>query len=405
MKPLHLKNLNNHNQSSQFIKPISLENPSYNENWLQTLIHANPSIIPASQIESSFDTLVPILMEYTLPSGSLDNLFFTPDGFPVLVEVKLWKNQEARRKVVAQILEYAKDFARLTYDDINNEIVKKYPAQSKNENPLYNMISSYVAETINEIDFVNKASRNLREGRFLLIILGDGIREELSNLTDYLIYHSLRYVLGLVQIRLFELPNNEAIALPSLMGKTETIERHVTVITTHNNDIQISEQPIIINETVQKTSLSLDDFYHEVKKSNALALDWIKSLVRDLAHMDIEPTIGATSDRIIFKTNLSDGGQLSLLHLNTNGAEFWGVPTKYKDVEEWHDLSHRYLQKILKHIAGAEIKSFPSGHIDIKKKDLRVSLDDIVKIPLNDMVDAMRDVIADAEEFIKNKHS
>ena len=84
---------------------ISLDKPPYNEDWLQNLIHNNPRLVPAGEIESSFDDIIPIVRELPLPSGYLDNLYFTPDGYPVLVEVKLWKNQEARRKVVAQILE------------------------------------------------------------------------------------------------------------------------------------------------------------------------------------------------------------------------------------------------------------------------------------------------------------
>ena len=111
-------------QSYSALEAVSLEKPPYNEDWLQNLIHAHPNLVPAGEVEACFENIIPVLREFPLPSGYLDNFYVTPEGYPVLVEVKLWKNQEARRKVVAQILEYAKDFAWQTYEDINKEICK-----------------------------------------------------------------------------------------------------------------------------------------------------------------------------------------------------------------------------------------------------------------------------------------
>ena len=39
-----------------------------------------------------------------------------PSGLPVIVEAKLWRNPEGRRKVIGQILDYAKELARGTYE-------------------------------------------------------------------------------------------------------------------------------------------------------------------------------------------------------------------------------------------------------------------------------------------------
>lgn len=97
-------------QKFSHLGAISLEQPPYNEDWLQNLIHKHPELVPAGEIEACFENLVPVLREFPLPSGYLDNFYVMPDGYPVLVEVKLWKNQEGRRKVIAQILEYAKDY-------------------------------------------------------------------------------------------------------------------------------------------------------------------------------------------------------------------------------------------------------------------------------------------------------
>ena len=59
------------------------------------------------QIEPGIGRLIPVCMELPLSVGPVDNLLVTPEGNVVMVEVKLWSNPEARRKVVAQALDYA----------------------------------------------------------------------------------------------------------------------------------------------------------------------------------------------------------------------------------------------------------------------------------------------------------
>jgi hypothetical protein len=58
-------------------------------------------------------------MELPLPSGYVDNLYATPDGDLIVGETKLFRNPEARREVVAQIIDYAKDLSALTYESLN----------------------------------------------------------------------------------------------------------------------------------------------------------------------------------------------------------------------------------------------------------------------------------------------
>jgi hypothetical protein len=120
---------------------IPLDEPPYDEKWLQELVYQNPDLVPAGKIEASFEDIIPVARELPLRSGALDNLYFTLNGYPVLVEVKLWKNHEARRKVVAQILEYAKDFTDLKYETLNAAIRKLRQKESWGENPLFEIVS------------------------------------------------------------------------------------------------------------------------------------------------------------------------------------------------------------------------------------------------------------------------
>src|SRR5713101_8783862 len=69
---------------------------AFDEAWLQRIVHEHPESLPIEQIESGFGTPVSVCRELPLRAGYADNLLLTSEGNIVLVEVKLWRNGEAR---------------------------------------------------------------------------------------------------------------------------------------------------------------------------------------------------------------------------------------------------------------------------------------------------------------------
>ena len=45
------------------------------------------------------------------------------EGYLTLVETKLWRNPEARRTVVAQIIDYASHLSTWTYDELRQAVL------------------------------------------------------------------------------------------------------------------------------------------------------------------------------------------------------------------------------------------------------------------------------------------
>jgi len=399
--PAVISNLQQNNQNFSGLEAISLEKPPYNENWLQTLIHNHPHLVPAGEVEACFENIVPILREFTLPSGFLDNFYITPEGYPVLVEVKLWKNQEARRKVVAQILEYAKDFAALSYDDINREIRKQSKGRAWGTNPLHEIVSGYVANPPDETIFVDRVTRNLREGRFLLLVLGDGIREEMAELASYLMHHSLRYAFGMVEIRLFKLPDGTVLALPGVLAKTQTIERHVTVVTVQEGGIAVKESAPIISEKVEKTSLSTDEFYELMAKNNQQNVVWLKDLLSKLSDLHIDIQAGSKGESLMLKAPMPEGGQITLMQVTLTNAQFWAVPNKHWKDPAWQRLSRSYLERLVALVPGAMIKEFNSG-MDVKYGDKFVPLT-LLHGRTDGIAEAMRQVVRDMEIYSRSQ--
>lgn len=397
MKPILIKNLNiKSEQTTDILSSIPIDSPPYNESWLQDLIHNHPNLVPAGEVEACFENIIPVVREFTVPSGSLDNFYVTPDGYPVLVEVKLWKNQESRRKVVAQILEYAKDFAGMPYEAINKEIRQKYKDRIWGENPLYELVTSAVPNADEEQVFVNRVTRNLKEGRFLLLILGDGIREDMAALAEYLMHHSLRYAFGIIQVQLFKLPDGNVIALPSVITKTQTIERHVTIVTTKDYTVNVNPQIPVISERVEKTSLSLESFYDTMAEADR---NFIKDVLGYLTDLDVEAEIGSNGKNLMLKKTLmsADGERLQFMLITPAGAEFWGIPYRGWKYPDWQKLSLSYLERIAGLVTGATVK-IQTTQADIKINNSKLPLQ-ALHGKAKDVADIIRQAIGDAERF------
>ena len=96
---------------------------AYNEDWLQNLLYKHPQSLPIAEIDPAYTGLIPICREMGTPAGPLDVLYATAEGRIAVLEVKLWRNPEARRKVIAQILDYAKELSHWTYEKIDAAVL------------------------------------------------------------------------------------------------------------------------------------------------------------------------------------------------------------------------------------------------------------------------------------------
>jgi hypothetical protein len=151
----------------------------------------------------------------------------TPSGLPVLVECKLWRNPEARREVVSQILDYAKELSRWSSSDVHRQVRNRLNSDG---NPLLDMVRA-VSREVDEQQFNDALTANLRRGRFLLLIVGDGIREGVEAIAEYLQLHAgLHFSLGLVELPIYDLPNGDRLVAPRVLARTALITRNVVAV-------------------------------------------------------------------------------------------------------------------------------------------------------------------------------
>lgn len=207
--------------------PFQAGEGAVSEADIQALVHQHPSSLPIAEIDPMFVGAVAICRELNTPAGPIDNFLVTPSGLPVLVECKLWRNPQGRREVVGQILDYAKELSRWSSSDLQREVGRTL---KRSGNPVLDLVRE-VDPTVNEIQFNDALTANLRRGRFLLLILGDGIREGVEAIAEYLQAHAgLHFSLGLVEYPIYAMPNGDRLVAPRVLARTNVVVRNVLAL-------------------------------------------------------------------------------------------------------------------------------------------------------------------------------
>jgi hypothetical protein len=206
--------------------PLEAGAGQISERWLQEALFAHPECLPVREIDPSIGALVPVCMEIETGAGPADILYVTPTGQIVLVETKLWRNPEARRQVVGQLLDYAKQLTGWSYDVLDE---KAALAAKTSSGHLLRCLKSRYPE-VDEAAFVDGVSRNLQSAEFLLLIVGDGIRSGAESLVGFLErYGHLKFGLGLIEVAAFRLPDGGMLLQPRILARTEILQRTILI--------------------------------------------------------------------------------------------------------------------------------------------------------------------------------
>lgn len=94
-------------------------------------------------------------------------------------------------------------------------------------NVLYELVAQRHPDVV-EAEFVDNVTRHLRRGEFLLLIIGDGIREGVEKIVDFVQQHSgLNFNLALVEAALYRDGADRLIVQPRVLARTEIVQRFV----------------------------------------------------------------------------------------------------------------------------------------------------------------------------------
>ncbi|MFQ5423788.1 MAG: hypothetical protein ACE5F9_07390 [Phycisphaerae bacterium] len=275
------------------LKRLPFGERRFDEEWLQDLLFRHPSLIPVDEIEPVFAPAVPVARELPTPSGPLDILYLTPGGYPTLVETKLWRNPEARRQVVAQVIDYATQLSKWSYEDLI-AAVRRTQASSADSDPLVALMEGR-EEAWEQARFVDTVTRNLRQGRMLLLIVGDGIHESVEQMAETLSRTpQLGFSLALVEMGLFE-PADRSEPLfvqPRIIARTREVVRAIVQIRgqVEPEDVHV-ETPAAerASEAGQRRTLTQEAFFETLaEEGSSRTAEELREFLREVESCGIE---------------------------------------------------------------------------------------------------------------------
>lgn len=357
---------------SNKLEHIPLDVKAFNEDWIQKLIHSNPDILPISEIELGFTPAISIGREIATVVGYIDNLFISPDGYLTIVETKLWRNPEARREVVGQILDYAKELNKWTFTDLDNAV--------KQFNQLYNSNSDGILASVRkhyELDeaeerfFIDNISKNLKRGRFLLLIVGDGIRESVEDMVEYLTQTpQLYFTLALIELQVYKLNQSDSslIVIPQLITRTREITRAIVRIEgNYSADLKVSiETDLGTESTKQQTqayrrlTITAQDFFEQLEQNtNKETLEFANQIIKDSENLGLYIEWNSTSFSIKLPDPQGSGVKISIINVDKGGLFYLGFSRgQFEKLQLPMDISYRFAADTAKLLPG--IKQSPT---------------------------------------------
>ena len=330
------------------LERIRLGAGNHDENWLQELIQVEPSILPIADIEPGFGDPVAVAREVPCGHGFIDNLYLTPSGDVILVETKLWRNSEIRREVVAQALDYVASLTSMDYPRFELAISKGMDAPKS----IYALFADH-PEALEEPDFIDAVSRNLKRGRMLVMVLGDGIRTETEALTDLLQSHAgAHFTFALVELATWKTVSGAILAVPDILSRTVMIERGIVRL--ESAGLTIEPPPPETKSRAQ--SISMSDFMGLMAERNPALPEAINAFIDAVEPFGVYPELRAS---LLFKIDLPEiTGPINLGYIAKNG-QFWTDMTSGRMPESvW-----QFYSQALADLIGGSVKTEPSTYV------------------------------------------
>jgi hypothetical protein len=339
---------------------------AFEEAWLQKLIHDSPECLPVGEIEPSFGRLIPICREMPVPGGLIDNLLMTGTGDIAIVETKLFRNPEARRQVVAQAMDYATCVFAMGYADFEKATLDGTFENGSKPPSLHAALPE--AMRLDEAAFADAVSNNLRRGRALILIVGDGIRQEAENLVEGIQAHArFGFTLAMVELGVFGLPDEPQRFLirPRTLAKTAIVHR--TIVEVVGAGVKVREQ-----RSVVPGGASTEAYWEVLESKTPGARAALEKLLEAAEPLGVYPEFLGTLN---LKLRRQRGRDVNLGYISKDGEILTEAASYFPGGDEalgYPALGKEYVEDLAKTF-GCEVRKYASGWTpSISGKTLRI---------------------------------
>ncbi|MFC1769707.1 hypothetical protein ACFLZI_01465 [Nitrospirota bacterium] len=220
----------NEDATGKSLYPLPPKEKHYQEKWLQALIEKHPAILPVDELDERYAPLVSAGREIL----NIDNLLISPNGLITIVETKLWRNPEAHRQVVAQVLDYARTLSKWSYKDLEKAVLEYQQKLGDNYETLHMFMKAHSSKTIASVDFQAEVQNSLENGKFALLIVGDKIYPAVTELAETIqSAPHMQYSMGFVELKCYRTEKGKdwpLMIVPTYVAKTKEITRAVVKV-------------------------------------------------------------------------------------------------------------------------------------------------------------------------------
>lgn len=199
------------------------------EEFLQDLVRDHPEILPLDDLGDDVPPLLIVGREAPLANGVADVIGVDQDGLVTVIECKLARNPEVKRKVIGQILGYAAYLWKWSYEQFETDVVRNYfDGATCHRADLRGVALDEAIERFrteqalggdwDRPTFREQLQNNLSSGHFRLIIVVDRVNDELRRTVEYLnACTESKFEILCSELRYFETPGTKLI-IPALVG-------------------------------------------------------------------------------------------------------------------------------------------------------------------------------------------
>lgn len=171
--------------------------------FLRDMIFAAPEALPIWAIDRAYDGAIPIRTSFQTTAGVTNALLVNCLGRITLVQCRTGRDPAARRAAVRQMQDQARQMRDWTYDRLAEELGQRPFDLVRQRHP-----------RLSEARFAEAVTRNLQQGRLLLLLAGDCI----CNGGDDDVT-SFNASLAFVQMPMHPLPDGRLLVTPRLFTR------------------------------------------------------------------------------------------------------------------------------------------------------------------------------------------
>ncbi len=280
---------------------------------LHTLVEQAPQMLPLA----GAPRLTVVGREVLLGNGYADLIAVEPTGRVAIIEIKLAKNAEARRAVVAQVLAYAAYLHGATATDFEHGVL----ASHLQKRGLASLVQAVAAEdqegAFDAASFTDGLTESLAEGAFRLVIVLDTVPSELVRLVSFLESAVNKLVVDLIAVSAYDVGGSTLLVPQRIEGEPEktstTTSRSAAVKTARGKLVDGAEDFVA----------SIEQAPEQHRTALRQLAAWATALEQQgLAHLS---TYHGVSGRLTLLPRLLVGNVGLVTIYNDNGAylQFW----------------------------------------------------------------------------------